>query len=125
MLILDEPCAGLDPRGRDRILGQIREYHETKKNCVLIVSHSMEDIAKFASKVLVMNQAKVFTYDTVEHVFSRAEEIQKMGLNIPQITRVFMGLRARGFDVPQNVYTVGQAKEILLRLLAERGNRHA
>ena len=121
VLILDEPCAGLDPRGRDQILGQIREYHEERGSTVLIVSHSMEDIAKFAHKVLVMNGAHVFDYDTVDRIFSRADEIEAMGLSIPQITRVFMGLRARGLDVPANVYTVEQGREAFLKAYRAKG----
>ena len=121
VLILDEPCAGLDPRGRDQILGQIREYHDERKGTVLIVSHSMEDIAKFAHKVLVMNGAHIFDYDTVDKIFSRADEIASMGLNIPQITRVFIGLRKRGIDVPANVYTVAQAKDAFMRAYRAKG----
>jgi len=117
VLILDEPTAGLDPKGRDRILGQIKEYHQEEKNTVLIVSHSMEDVAKFAQKVLVMNQSRVFLYDTVEAVFSHAKELAQIGLAVPQITQVMMELAARGYDVDPNVYTVEAAKGQLLRLL--------
>lgn len=79
VLILDEPTAGLDPKGRDKILGEIREYHEEKKNTILLVSHSMEDIAKNATMALVMNHAKLFCYDRVEEVFGRGEELAQMG----------------------------------------------
>ena len=84
VLILDEPTAGLDPRGRDMILGQIRAYHAEKGNTVLLVSHSMEDVAKFATKVLVLNDTGVLLYGTVDEVFSRAEEIRAIGLGIPR-----------------------------------------
>ena len=117
VLILDEPTAGLDPKGRDRILGQIKEYHQEEKNTVLIVSHSMEDVAKFAQKALVMNQSRVFLYDTVEAVFAHAKELAEIGLAVPQITQVMMELAARGYDVDPNVYTVEAAKGQLLRLL--------
>ena len=121
VLILDEPTAGLDPRGRDMILGQIKAYHAEKGNTVLLVSHSMEDVAKFATKVLVLNDTGVLLYGTVDEVFSRAEEIRAIGLGIPQITQVFRALRQRGYSVSDTVYTVAQAKGEILRLLAERG----
>ncbi|MEG2372267.1 MAG: energy-coupling factor transporter ATPase, partial [Hydrogenoanaerobacterium sp.] len=125
LLILDEPTAGLDPKGRDRILGQIREYHEQEKNTVLLVSHSMEDVAKYAKKLLVMNQSKIYMYDDVETVFSHVEEIRGMGLAVPQISRIFMGLSADGYPLPQNVYTVEYAKKVLLKALAKGGKPHA
>ncbi|MEF9852943.1 MAG: energy-coupling factor transporter ATPase [Hydrogenoanaerobacterium sp.] len=125
LLILDEPTAGLDPKGRDRILGQIREYHEQEKNTVLLVSHSMEDVAKYAKKLLVMNQSKIYMYDDVEKVFSHVEEIRGMGLAVPQISRIFMGLSADGYPLPQNVYTVEYAKKVLLKALAKGGKPHA
>ena len=125
VLILDEPTAGLDPKGRDRILGQLKEYHQEEKNTVLIVSHSMEDVAKFAQKVLVMNRSKVFLYDTVENVFARAKEISDIGLAVPQITQIFAELAKRGYEVNSNVYTIEAAKAELLRLLEEGGNIRA
>ena len=125
VLILDEPTAGLDPKGRDRILGQLKEYHQEEKNTVLIVSHSMEDVAKFAQKVLVMNRSKVFLYDTVENVFARAKEISDIGLAVPQITQIFAELKKRGYEVNSNVYTIEAAKAELLRLLEEGGNIRA
>ena len=107
VLILDEPTAGLDPRGRDTILGEIREYHEERKNTVLLVSHSMEDIAQYA-------ESKPAMYDTVENIFSRVEELTAMGLAVPQISRVFAGLRAAGYQVPGNIYTVEGAAAAIL-----------
>lgn len=121
VLILDEPAAGLDPRGRNQILNQIKAYHEEVKNTVLLVSHSMEDVAAFADKVLVMNKAKVFAYDTVENVFARSEELKAIRLAVPQITNVFRQLSREGYPVPENVYTVAYAKRKLLATLAERG----
>lgn len=114
VLILDEPTAGLDPRGRDTILGEIREYHEERKNTVLLVSHSMEDIAQYAKKVLVIAEGKPAMYDTVENIFSRVEELTAMGLAVPQISRVFAGLRAAGYQVPGNIYTVEGAAAAIL-----------
>lgn len=117
VLILDEPTAGLDPAGRDKILGHIKNYHRRTKNTILIVSHSMEDIATFADKILVMNKAKLFCYDETEKVFARAEEISSIGLDVPQITKVFGELKRRGLDFGKNVYTVEYAKKLLLRRL--------
>ena len=121
VLILDEPTAGLDPKGRDQILGEIREYHEEKKNTILLVSHSMEDIARYANRALVMNHSHLFAYDTVEGIFSRAEELSAMGLAIPQVSRVFLELSRRGAPVSPNVYTVDQAVRELLGKLEKGG----
>lgn len=117
VLILDEPTAGLDPAGRDKILSHIKKYHERTKNTILIVSHSMEDIASFADKILVMNKARLFCYDDAERVFARAQELSEIGLDVPQITRVFEELKQRGLDFGRNVYTVEYAKKLLLREL--------
>ena len=129
VLILDEPTAGLDPKGRDRILGQIQDYQKDQKNTVLIVSHSMEDVAKFAKKVLVMNQSKVFMYDDTDKVFAHADEIEKMGLAVPQVTRVFSRLAEMGYPVDPHTYTVRSAKEQVLDLFRQqekqaRGVKH-
>lgn len=121
VLILDEPTAGLDPRGRDRILGEMREYHEQQHNTVLLVSHSMEDIARYAKKVLVMNKSTVFMYDDVDKVFAHAAEISRMGLSVPQVTKICMALAEKGYAISPNTYTVGQAKAQLLELLAAKG----
>lgn len=121
VLILDEPTAGLDPAGRDKILQHIKNYHRRTKNTILIVSHSMEDIASFADKILVMSNAQLFCYDETVKVFSRAEEIERIGLDVPQITRIFGELKRRGLDFGKEVYTVGYAKELLLKALKEKG----
>lgn len=118
VLILDEPTAGLDPKGRDQILGEIREYHEEMKNTVLLVSHSMEDIAQHAEKALVMNHGQLLCCDTVEAVFSRARELAEIGLSIPQISRTFLQL-SRSFPVADNIYTVEQGAAELLRVLGK------
>lgn len=117
ILILDEPCAGLDPKGRDTILGLIREYQKNTDSTVLVVSHSMEDISKIATKVLVMNKGTLAYYDSVDNVFSNADELREMGLNIPEITQIFLGLREAGYDVDVNIYTHEKAKAELLKLL--------
>lgn len=120
VLILDEPTAGLDPAGRDRIFECIKAYHRRTKNTILIVSHSMEDIASFADRILVMNKASVFCFDETEKVFSRAQEITEIGLDVPQITRVFLELKKRGLDFGKEVYTVDYARELILKHLRER-----
>ena len=123
VLILDEPASGLDPKGREQILGLIREYHEQMKNTVLLVSHSMEDIAKNVSKILVMNESKLFCYDDTVKVFHRSEELVSMGLAVPQITRVINRLKAMGIDIKDDVYTVGYAKKVLLEMLEQKKNK--
>lgn len=120
VLILDEPTAGLDPHGRDRILGLIKEYHAEKGTTVLLVSHSMEDVAKTVSKILVMNDAKVFMYSDRSSVFARSEELSAMGLTVPQVTKVFDRLRAMGIDFQDEVFSIDYAKSLVLRLLEEK-----
>lgn len=121
VLILDEPTAGLDPKGRELILNQIKQYHKSSGCTVLLVSHSMEDVAKYASKILVMNKAEVFCYDNTAEVLGRSLEIEKIGLDVPQITRVINMLREKGIDIDRDVYTVGYAKEKLLELIRNGG----
>ena len=117
ILILDEPTAGLDPRGRDTILSLIKDYQTSRSTTVLLVSHSMEDIARVADRVLVMDHGQVAMLDTVERVFSRAAELEKLGLSIPAVTRVMLLLQQKGIDIGTDVYTVTQAVERLLPLL--------
>lgn len=113
VLILDEPTAGLDPKGRDKILEMIKSYRERTGSTVLLVSHSMEDVAKIATKVLVMNNSRVEMYGTVEEVYSRSAELREIGLNIPQVSKVFEILRQKGCDLG-TAYTVEKAAEIIL-----------
>ena len=120
VLILDEPTAGLDPRGRTTILTQLHAYHKRTGCTVLLVSHSMEDVAKYVSRLLVLSHAKVICYDTPANVFARGDELESMGLALPQITRVFHGLRARGIDIPEEVYTVKYGAELLKTMLEGR-----
>lgn len=122
VLILDEPTAGLDPAGRDEILGSIKKLHEKSDNMtVIFVSHSMEDVAKIANTVIVMNKGHMFMHDTVGAVFSHGDELRKMGLNVPQITQLMAVLRDKGVDVPKNIYTVDAAVDAVKRLIG--GNR--
>lgn len=114
VLILDEPTAGLDPIGRDTILDMIKNYREKTGSTVLLVSHSMEDIAKIATKVAVMNNARLEMYGTVDEVYSHAERLREIGLSIPQISKVFEILKNNGHDFG-SVYTVDRAVEVLTR----------
>lgn len=113
VLVLDEPTAGLDPAGRDEIFELVRSYHKQSGATILIVSHSMEDIAQVADRLLVMNHAKVLFCDTPREVFSHADEIIAAGLDIPMITKVMLELKKRGHDVDTSVYTVAQAMDAL------------
>ena len=117
VLILDEPCAGLDPKGRETVLKMIMDYRKQTGSTVLVVSHSMEDISKISTKVLVMNESELAYYDTVDGVFSHAQQLKEMGLNIPQLTELFLRLKEKGYDVNTDIYTMEKAKEELLKLL--------
>lgn len=125
ILVLDEPAAGLDPEGRDTILSQVKRYHKETGTTVLLVSHSMEDIAKYANRVLVMDQRRVAMYDTVENVFARADELLEMGLSVPQVTKVFLKLRQMGLELPQDVYTVPYAVKTILAALQAKKEKGA
>ena len=120
VLILDEPTAGLDPKGREDILREIRRYHKETGRTVLLVSHSMEDMANCAEKILVMNAGKVFCYDTVENVFRQAKALQEIGLAVPQITRVCMQLREQGIPLSDDIYTVEAAYQQMLQLYRQQ-----
>jgi energy-coupling factor transport system ATP-binding protein len=122
VLVLDEPTAGLDPKGRDNILSRILEYKKQSNTTVLLVSHSMEDVARVADRVLVMNKGKVAMFDTVEKVYTRAKELSEMGLNVPQITKIIAKLRDKGVNVPAGIFTVEKAYKVLLPLLKEAKN---
>ncbi len=117
VLVLDEPAAGLDPRGRDEILAKIKEYHKETGCTVLLVSHSMEDIAKNANSIIVMNKSRVMMHDSVPKVFEHADELEKIGLDIPQITKVFISLNNMGFNVSKNIYTVQDAEREIVSAL--------
>lgn len=121
ILILDEPSAGLDPRGRDLIAEMISSYRKTTGSTVIIVSHSMEDVAKSADKVLVMNKSEVEMFGTVNEVFSKVERLADIGLNVPQLTQIFLNLKHNGLAVRTDIYTIKNAEVELLRLLREEG----
>lgn len=116
VLVLDEPCAGLDPKGRDTILGLIKDYQRLEGNTVLLVSHSMEDVAKIADRVLVMNRGKVAMFGTVPEVYSRGDELKGMGLNVPEITDIFIKLNKMGIPCRTDIFTVQQGVDEFRRL---------
>ncbi len=117
VLILDEPTAGLDPKGRDVILALIKNYQKETGCTVILVSHSMEDVAKVANKVLVMNKGKVAMYGTVSEVYSQSDTLCEMGLNVPQVTRIFSLLRQKGVKLTNDVFTVEQGVNALSEYL--------
>ena len=121
ILILDEPSAGLDPKGRKVISEMIEQYRKNTGSTVIVVSHSMEDVAESADKVLVMNKGKVEYFASVDEVFSNAEHLVEIGLNVPEITKVLLALKKQGYDVRTDIYSVNEAKAELLRLFKERG----
>ncbi len=117
VLVLDEPMAGLDPYGRDEILGNIKKMHDELGITIILVSHSMEDIANIADRIIVMNRGSAAMFDTVDNVFARADELTDMGLNAPQMTLLFTRLRKMGLDVPANIYNVKEGAEIMISAL--------
>ncbi|MCR4781102.1 MAG: energy-coupling factor transporter ATPase [Ruminiclostridium sp.] len=117
ILILDEPAAGLDPKGRDTVLDEISEYHKSSGTTILLVSHSMEDIVKYAEKILVMNRGRLFCYEDTDTVFSRTRELEQIGLGIPQISRLSHLLKAGGMDIGDDIYTIDRAEERILEIL--------
>lgn len=119
VLVLDEPAAGLDPRGRDYIFEGIRHYQRTTGSTVLIVSHSMEDMARFCDDMIVMSEGKLFMHGNCDEVFSKADALSGIGLDIPQITRLTHMLRERGLELPQNIYTVSAAVEAIKKQYME------
>lgn len=121
-LILDEPTAGLDPEGRDEILREIKNIYDSEEDMtVIIVSHSMEDIAKVANRVIVMNQGKIFADDKPEIIYSMAEELDEIGLDVPQITRATKLLKEKGYEFSKTIITVEEAYQ---ELIAQLGDKH-
>lgn len=121
VLVLDEPTAGLDPMGRDVLLSQIVQYHKERKNTVILVSHSMEDIARVADKIIVMNKSNLVMFDKTKEVFSKGRELEKIGLRVPQITNIMLELREKGFNVPEGILTVDEAMDCISSLLDKEG----
>ena len=121
VLILDEPTAGLDPEGVESILGNIRDYHRAHNATIILVSHSMEEMARTVDRLVVVNDGKLPFQGTPREVFQHGDELERMGLGVPQLTRVFHRLRALGVDIDPSVYTLEQAKQAVLDALAKRG----
>ena len=121
VLVLDEPTAGLDPQGRDAILAQIQAYHRAKGAAVVLVSHSMEEIARNVDRIVVLSGGQVYMEGTPEKVFARAHELEQVGLDVPQVTKIAAALRARGMDVDTAVYTVEALERKLLTLKGGAG----
>lgn len=121
ILILDEPCAGLDPLGRDVLLAQIYRYHQQRGNTVLLVSHSMEDVAAVCDKALVMNHSHLEMYDTCDRIFSQGDRLAAMGLRVPQITAIVDDLIAAGFPLNQGTLTVENAVHDITEYLKKEG----
>ncbi len=123
IIVFDEPTAGLDPAGRENVMKIIKDYRLATGATVIIISHSMEDMAVIADRILVMNKGELYMFDTVEKVFSCADELKNIGLNVPIVTRVFHCLKASGVDINTNVFTVHRAIEVLKQM--KEGNKNA
>ena len=123
-LVLDEPCAGLDPKGREEILGLISDLHRESGATIVIVSHSMDDVAALAERVIVMNHGKVTMDGAPREVFSRGEELRAIGLDVPQAVELAQKLREKGFDVPEGIYKIGEVRAAVEAIVG-KGGRHA
>ncbi len=123
VFILDEPTAGLDPRGRDALLQQIVSYHRKRNNTILFVSHNMEDIAKISDRVLVLDHGEVYMFDDTRTVFSRGKELEKIGLRVPEITKIMMNLKEKGYAVDSGIITVEEGVKQVMKLLKNRGGK--
>ena len=124
VLVLDEPCAGLDPRGREEILGLIKKLHEEAGTTIVMVSHSMDDVASLAERVIVMNHGELVMDGAPRDVFACGEELRGMGLDVPQAVQLAGKLRERGFDIPEGIYRIEEIKAEIERIAA-KGGRHA
>ena len=121
VLVLDEPCAGLDPRGREEIMGLIKELHREAGTTIVMVSHSMDDVASLAERVIVMNHGEVAMDGAPRDVFSRGEELRAMGLDVPQVVELAQKLREKGFDIPQGIYLIEEIKREIEKILGKGG----
>ena len=122
-LVLDEPTAGLDPKGREELMQRIMKLHRQEKNTIILVSHSMDDIARFADNVVIMNRGRVLMEGTPHEVFVREDFIRQAGLDVPQITNIVKALKAGGMDIPSDIYTMDEAVDAIVR--AMRGKNRA
>lgn len=121
VLVLDEPTAGLDPMGREILLSQITQYHKERKNTVLLVSHSMEDIARVADRIIVMNNSHLVMFNKTKEVFSHGRELEQIGLKVPQITKIMLELKEKGYKIPDGILTVEEAFSVISSLLKKEG----
>ena len=121
VVIFDEPTAGLDPLGRELLLSQIVQYHKERNNTILLVSHSMENIASIADRIIVLNHSELVMFDTPKVVFSKVDQLEKMGLRVPQITKIMIALKEKGYDISDGILTVEQAFYQLVDLLKKEG----
>lgn len=121
VLVLDEPTAGLDPKGREVLLAQIMGYHKERKNTIFFVSHSMEDISRIADRVMVMNKGRLEMFDTPKNIFNQVDKIESMGLRVPQITKIMTTLREHGYNISEGILTVEQAFSEIINLLKKEG----
>ena len=119
VLVLDEPTAGLDPKGRNEILEQINRLHKENDMTIVLVSHSMEDVARYANRILVMNQGKIQFNDEPKKIFSKYKELEEIGLSAPTVTYIMHELKNRGLDINTSVTTVEEAKEEILAYIRE------
>ncbi|HBA02598.1 MULTISPECIES: energy-coupling factor transporter ATPase [unclassified Clostridium] len=119
VLILDEPTAGLDPKGRDEILGELYKLHKSYNMTIILVSHSMEDVAKVADRILVMDEGKCVLDGTPQEIFKEVDTLENVGLAVPQVTYLMRELRRVGFELPDDIFTLEQAKKELLKILAK------
>ena len=120
ILVLDEPTAGLDPKGRDEILDQIAALHKETDITVILVSHSMEDVAKYVERIIVMNKGSVLYDDTPKEVFRHYRELEQVGLAAPQVTYIMQALREQGIPVDTDVTTISEARDEIRRALGRR-----
>ena len=121
VLILDEPTAGLDPKGRDELLDQLAKLHKERNMTIILVSHSMEDVANYAERILVMDKGRILFDQTPKEVFSHRKELEEIGLGVPQVTNLMQQLKGRGFPVAVDVTTVQEAKTELLKYFQIKG----
>ena len=118
VLVLDEPTAGLDPKGRDEILSLVKKLHDEEKITIVLVSHSMDDVANYVDRILVMNKSRLVYDGTPKEVFKHAEELEQMGLAIPQVTYAMHALKKAGFDVPTDVTTIDEAVDRIIKCIS-------
>ncbi len=123
VLLLDEPTAGLDPMGREILLSQIVNYHKARGNTVIFVSHTMEDIARVADRIIVMSKSELVMFDKTKNVFAQGDRLSEIGLRVPQITSIMQDLKQKDFNVPDGVLTVDEAVAVLTPLLKKEGKQ--